>query len=468
MRIALCTIGLLLAVTGAAPISIPNSDAGQALRGWLSAFNGGDRAAMKRYLERYQPKDMGTLDGLMRFRAKTGGFDLRSIKSSTTTKISAILEDRFSEQYATLNLQVGFKVPHRLVIFDMTTIPTPAEFAPPHLSQTELISALEERIAQVSAGTFSGAVLVAKDGAPVLERAYGLADREHNVRNTMDTKFRIGSMNKMFTATAVMQLVQAGKIDLGKPFGTYVMDYPNKTVSSQVTIRHLLTHTGGTGDIFGPQFNKNRLGLRTLGDYVNLYGKRDLLFKPGSKFDYSNYGFVLLGVVIERVSGENYYDYVREHVFQPAGMTSTDSQPEDAVVANLSIGYTKARSGKLVSNADALPYRASSAGGGYSTVGDLLKFANALLAHKLLNSTYTELMTTGKVDMGGGGLKYGFGFVDEVVNGNRCIGHSGGAPGMSGDLQICTSDGYTVAVLANMDPPAGGISNFIVKRLPRK
>ena len=153
--------------------------------------------------------------------------------------------------------------------------------------------------------------------------AYGLADREKKVANKLDTRFRIGSMNKMFTAVSILQLVQAGKIKLTDPLGKYITDYPNQDVATKVTIHHLLTHTGGTGDIFGPEFDAHRLELKTLNDYVALYGKRAPAFEPGSRWVYSNYGMVLLGVVVERVSGQSYYDYVAEHVYKPAGMTLT-------------------------------------------------------------------------------------------------------------------------------------------------
>jgi D-alanyl-D-alanine carboxypeptidase len=134
----------------------------------------------------------------------------------------------------------------------------------------------------------------------------------------------------------------------------------------------LLTHTGGTGDIFGPEFNKHRKELRTLNDYVALYGKRGPQFEPGSQWRYSNYGMLLLGVVIERVTGQSNYDYVQEHIYKPAGMTLTGSLPEDQAVAGRSIGYMKSETGGWAPNTDTLPYRGSSAGGGYSTVGDLL------------------------------------------------------------------------------------------------
>src|SRR5262245_43462646 len=218
-----------------------------------------------------------------------------------------------------------------------------------------------------------------KDGnaTELFSVAYGLADRENQVANTIDARFRLGSMNKMFTATSILQLVQAGKIKLTEPLGKYITDYPNQDVATKVTIHHLLTHTGGTGDIFGPQYNARRLELQKLGDYLNLYGTRAPAFEPGSRYAYSNYGMLLLGVVIERVSGQSYYDYVAENIYKPAGMTRSGSEPESEMIAGRAIGYMRARDGgDWTPNTDTLPYRGTSAGGGYSTVDDLMKFAS--------------------------------------------------------------------------------------------
>jgi CubicO group peptidase (beta-lactamase class C family) len=345
--------------------------------------------------------------------------------------------------------------------------PTPNSLQPQHLSESDLIAATRKTFAQATAADdFAGAVLIAKNGKPVLVEAAGLADREHKLRNKPKTRFRLGSMNKMFTAVATMQLVQAGKIALDAPLGKYLTDYPNREVAAKVTIHQLLTHTGGTGDIFGPEFDAHRLELRTLGDYVKLYGKRAPEFSPGSRWKYSNYGFILLGVLIERITGQSYYDYVRQHIYSPAGMTSTDSEPEDRVIRERSSGYTKMDgTGQWKPNTDSLPYRGTSAGGGYSTVEDLLRFATALQQHKLLDAPSTELLTSGKVDTPRG--RYAYGFEEQTINGARCFGHGGGAPGMNGQLQICPGTGYVVAVLANLDPPAAGrIADFIVNRLP--
>lgn len=405
---------------------------------------------------------------MLLFRKLTGGFVLRKVETSTPAKLIALVQERLSDQFGRVTLEVENTEPHHITTLNVDAIPRPAEFALPHISEAELLTTLRKTSEDnAAADRFSGALLFAKNGKPLFAQAYGFADREKKIPNSLATRFRMGSMNKMFTAVAIAQLVQAGKIRFNDSLGKYLTGYPNKSVASKVTIHQLLTHTGGTGDIFGPEYEAHRLQLRTLQDYVKLYGGRGLRFEPGSRWEYSNYGFILLGAVIEKVSGQSYYDYVRKNVYVPAGMTSTGSEPENKKVADRSIGYTEVTSGVWRPNADTLPYRGSSAGGGYSTVQDLLKFANALQKNRLLNARYTKMLITGKVDTPGGG-RYAYGLEDLTVNGTRCFGHNGGAPGMNGDLKICPGSGYVVAVLANMDPPAASrISDFITNRLPR-
>jgi D-alanyl-D-alanine carboxypeptidase len=275
-------------------------------------------------------------------------------------------------------------------------------------------------------------------------------------------------MNKMFTAVAILQLVEAGRVKLTAPLGRYLPDYPNRKVAAQVTIHQLLTHTGGTGDIFGPAFDARRRQLRSLADNVKLYGKRGLEFVPGSRWAYSNYGFILLGRVVERVTGQSYYDYVHVHIYVPAGMTRSGSLPEDQAVAGRSIGYTMPPgTTEWFPNTDTLPFRGTSAGGGYSTVGDLARFAHALLSDKLLSPQFTKLLMSGKVRTDAG-TRYAYGFDDaRTAHGDGWVGHGGGAPGMNGDLRIYPKSGYVVAVLANIDPPAAQrISDFLDPRLP--
>jgi D-alanyl-D-alanine carboxypeptidase len=463
----LAAVLLFIVPACAAQTQFPDTPAGNQAKVWLESFNAGDAEKHKEFLRKNAPTRLERADREMGLREMSGGFDVRKIEESAPTKIVALIQERASDQFVRFTVEVDPSEPHQITRVALQGTARPAEFALPHLSENELTTTVRKKMDEAGE-RFSGAVLVARNGKTVFAQAYGLADREKKTPNTLKTRFRLGSMNKMFTAVATLQLVQSGKLDLKAPFGNYLTDYPNKDVASKVTIEQLLSHTGGTGDIFGPEFEKNRLELKTLQDYVKLYGNRAVEFGPGSRWAYSNYGFLLLGVLIEKVSGQSYYDYVRDHIFKPADMTGTASEPEEQLVADRSIGYTRFGGGVLKPNTDTLPYRGTSAGGGYSTVEDLSKFANALQANKLLNAQYTELLTTGKVDTPGGG-KYAYGFGDAIVNGTRCFGHGGGAPGMNGELKICPGPGYVVAVLANMDPPAASrVADFITNRLPTK
>jgi D-alanyl-D-alanine carboxypeptidase len=453
-----------------APPAAPVVTAEARFEAWLTAFNAGDKAGLTAFRDQLTPelaKAYPDADGMLGFRASVGGFDIKKPEEATPVRFAALLKERNGDQFA--RAVVELDAAQRVKTFSLEAIPTPDELRPARLTEAAAIEALRAELDRKAANDeFSGTVLVAKNGKPIFVQAYGLADRDKKVANTVGTRFRIGSMNKMFTAVATLQLVQAGKLRLDDPVGKHLPDYPNKDVASKVTIHHLLTHTGGTGDIFGPEYDAKRLELRTLEDYVKLYGQRALTHEPGAEMRYSNYGFLLLGVIIARVTKQTYYDRVEAAVFKKAKMASTSSPFEDKPATGRSIAYTKQGPDKRLPDwtpASDLPIRATSAGGGDSTVEDLLRFANALTGRQLLDAKHTELATTGKVDSRGG-AKYAYGFSEGAIGGVRCIGHGGGAPGMNGDLQICDS-GYTIAVLANMDPPAAGrVLQFIKDRLP--
>jgi D-alanyl-D-alanine carboxypeptidase len=331
------------------------------------------------------------------------------------------------------------------------------------LTQAQALAALADHAAErARADEFAGAVLVARHGKVLLNDAWGRADRTAGTANTPATRFRIGSMNKMFTAVATLQLVEAHKLALDDPIGQHLPDYPNREVAAKVTVRHLLTHTGGTGDIFGPEFDQHRLQLREHRDYLKLYGWRGLSFEPGSRFEYSNYGFVLLGALIEHVSGMSYYDYVDDHVFRRAGMRSTGSLPEAVDVPNRAVGYMRTSpGGPWEPNTDTLPWRGTSAGGGYSTVGDLLRFAQALCSGKLISMATLAQATRPRQQ------QYGHGFGMQGQGRLGSYGHGGGAPGMNGELRVFPDLGYVVVSLSNLDPPAASeLVEFFALRMP--
>ena len=454
-------------VTLTAHVSLPDTPSGRQFTQWLEVFNRGDRQAQEQYYQAQWPSRPSTVDALA-LRDQSGGFDVLRIEEATPSRLVALAGDRLSDAVVRLTFEVEPEPPHRIVRFGVQGAARPADLAIPRLTESDLSKTLARRLDELVANDqFAGAVLVAKNGVPIFSAAYGLADRERTTPNRLDTRFRNGSMSKMFTAVAVLSLVQAGKVGLHDSIAMQLPDYPNRLLATKVTIQHLLTHTGGTGDIFGPQFAARRLDLRSHQDYLTLYGTRDVLFEPGSRWAYSNYGFVLLAAVIEKVSGQSYYDYLRDHVYAAAGMTSTGAEPEDDETVKRAIGYMKPpRTSIWRPNTDTLPYRGNAAGGGYTTIEDLLRFANALTAHRLLNATYTAMLTTGKVPTSSG--QYAYGFNEMMISGVRAVGHSGGAPGQSGELLMFPESGYVVAVLANMDAAAPRVSRFVANRVPAR
>jgi D-alanyl-D-alanine carboxypeptidase len=306
--------------------------------------------------------------------------------------------------------------------------------------------------AHIDQTQFSGVIYITFEGRPVVSIAAGLADRQHHIPNQIDTKFNLGSTSKMFTAVAIAQLAQKGQLKFSDTLGLYLKDYPNPAVRS-VTIHQLLTHTGGTGDIFGPDFDSHLEQLKKPADYIHLYGHRMLEFIPGSRFAYSNYGFILLGAIIEAISKQSYYDYIREHIYQIASVNSSDSYWKTDPIPKMAIGYIQTDPSHFQPNQSRLPLRGTPTGGSYSTAEDLSRFATALQTHRLLNADFLNLVTTGKVDTPDG-QKYAYGFRDRTEHGHRWFGHSGGGPGASTTVRIYPELKYVIIVLSNLDSPA--------------
>jgi D-alanyl-D-alanine carboxypeptidase len=304
--------------------------------------------------------------------------------------------------------------------------------APSPISEAELIRRLGKSVDSLSAlDQFSGVVSVSKAGTPIFQRAYGMADREAARANTVETAFNLGSINKVFTATAIRQLVADGKIDLDSTLARYLPDYPNRDVAKRVTIRQLMQMRSGIGgDIFSAPAGGKRSDVRHNRDYLPLFVDEPLLFEPGTQDRYSNAGYVVLGLVIERVSGEDYYGYVKRHIYDRAGMTRTAAYTVDSLPPNTALGYTRGEiddpppNTPLRRNSDLLPGRGSAAGGGYSTAQDLAKFLDAIRAGRIAGAPPSGL------------------------------GVAGGAPGINATLDGELPGHLDVIVLANLDPPA--------------
>jgi CubicO group peptidase (beta-lactamase class C family) len=303
----------------------------------------------------------------------------------------------------------------------------------PKKTEKEVVAALEkEMAAQVAADEFSGVVLLAKDGKPVFRKAYGMADLGLKVPNNPETKFNLGSINKVFTRLSIEQLALDGKLSLDDTVAKWIPDYPDKDVAAKVTIRQLLEMRSGLGDIFTPEYREaaKDLFLKPR-DLFPVFAGKPLHFEPGTGQRYSNAGYVVLGAIVEAVSGQDYYEYVREHIFRPAGMTNTDSWELDVPVANRAVGYTRngprggAPDGGRRNNLFNTAFKGSPAGGGYSTADDLLKLDTALRSGLLFKD----------------GRKL------------KGMGAAGGSPGCNALLEQI-DDHYTLIVLSNYDPPS--------------
>jgi len=449
--------------------ALPDTVSGKRVAGWLAAFNSDDGAQMRQYLtdnlapeaiaRRPIEERLGTIRDM---RADLGTLVLRKVAQAGEGRVVVVVRGR--DEYVELTFELEPQPPHRLLWVRVEQTEDPDLPPPPRVSEPEAMAAIEKAVSEaVAADRFSGTVLVARDGKPILLKAWGLASVEYNAPNRTDTKYNLGSINKLFTKLAIGQLAQAGKLSFDGTLGKLLPDYPNAEARQKVTVRHMLEMTSGIGDFFGERFDatpKDR--FRTNADFLPMFAGDPLAFEPGSRWRYSNGGYIVLGAIIERVSGQSYYDYVRDHIFVPAGMTNSDSFEADVPVPNLAEGYTResapgaqSRPGPRRKNIYTRPARGSAAGGGYSTAEDMLRFTNAVLADKLLSPPYTDWYLS-RVEPGKG---------TPPPRSKGEMGWAGGAPGINAEVEVDLATGYTVIVAGNYDPPAAGTVARTIRRI---
>ncbi len=384
-----------------------------------------------------------------------GGFTVHTIEEATEHEMTLLAKSNKREtNFRRLFLQTDSDPPHKVssLGIEMASAPDGGEgsMKQPEKKKTEgeILAFVESELKRMAeADEFSGVMLIAKDGKPLFKQAYGLASKRFNVPNNVETKFNLGSINKMFTGIAMAQLLEQGQVGLDDPMSTYLPDFPSE-IADKVTIRHLLTMTSGMGEYWNEHYEATWSTIRTVDALMEIIKEIPLDFEPGTQQQYSNSGYVVLGAIIESVTGGSYYDYVGEHVFKPAGMEHTDSYELDQIVPNLAIGYTQNRSGhpyndnKWQNNMFMHSVKGGPAGGGYSTLDDLLKFVEALKADKLAGPRYTNMAL---------GL---FRNLDNPDERPPAFGVAGGAPvGINAFLGVVFESGYTVVVLSNYDPP---------------
>lgn len=300
---------------------------------------------------------------------------------------------------------------------------------------------------------FSGVIVVACHGVTVYSEAAGLANRETGEAITTATRFNLGSMNKMWTAMAVARLVDQGRIDLDAPVGRYLPRLANAAVRDQVRVRHLLNHTSGLGSYFTRGFLRERVLVSRAADYLPFFIDDPLAFTPGARFHYSNAGFALLGAIVEEVSGQSYFDYMRTEILAPAGMKTTAFDDARGAERGTAVPYgTPPGAPAPIDTSAQTEARGGPAGGARATAADVIAFSRAMWAGTLASVQIVATFTTGTVPMGPA-VRYALGFGAGEMNGWRHVGHNGGAPGVGTDFLSFPDQGIDIVVLTNVDMP---------------
>jgi D-alanyl-D-alanine carboxypeptidase len=427
------------------------------LQGWLNAFNADQSSVYRAYIAEYLADGLPYLDDDLAVRDASGGFELLRTEITAPNQITGWVKDRSWDRFSKVMLTA--KDAGHLSDVGFRGAPAPVTFSIPRLTEHGALQMFEAKLqTEAEAGRFSGAVLVASKDRVLFRQAFGMGDVADKAPALPQTRFCIGSMGKMFTAVAILQLVQRGRVHLSDSIASYLPNYPNASLAKKVTIEQLLAHTGGTGDIFGPKYDGHSKAFSSPDNFITLYGARDVEFEPGSKWYYSNYGYILLGAVVEHVTGQAWSAYYADNIFKVAGMRSTSQEPSPGDTS--AIPY----SGAIGTGLKPLPpYYGTPAGGGYSTVDDFFAFAKAIQSDQLLDAKHTSLLTKGRVNNG----SYSLGLAVSTRNGVSCYGHGGSAPGVNGDLTIYPESGYITAILCNRGYPlALNAAGYIGARLP--
>ena len=437
--------GTIAGELGGQMIAHINSDTPDAIKLWASSVLSPsvDSAMREAFLTQLAvaARDSGGVDFVDARTQGPPGMLVVTIKGRRTGQLAALVLFPDPEQSGKLGM------------VDLVPIDDPALYSnwpdsgASRAEIAQLASAALDTLARTT--EFSGCLAISDGTTTLFDECRGFADRTFGIEADQQTKFHVGSMNKMFTAVAIAQLVEAGKLGWDMTLDKVVPEYPDREAAAKITVWQLLHHTAGLGDFFVPEFFQSREKFVEPVDYLELIASQPMLFEPGADWSYSNAGYILLGRIVENISGESYFDYLDRHLFAPAGMTSSGFDSLEDVTPDLATGYF--REGVFATEWKAnwmtLPFKGSPAGGGYSTNSDLLKFASALHSGRLVGEATLRKMFEDGVLMGPG--KYTAGFGERPSNGRTIRGHAGGAPGMSANLAIVWETGAAVSITSN-------------------
>ena len=484
----ICTaVTLLLAAPAGAGATLPDSPLGRHARAYFEAYAAGDSASIARYAEEHVAPDSRArtpmAERVRRFRemkADHGALTIVDVPNGDDAELAVRVRDAHGEP-----LMLTFMAapgPEHLLMgmrVEMGEGGGPgatgggaknADRSP--LTEAQAAQAIRDELARRP--DFSGVVLLAKGDRALVSEARGLADRAHKTPITLASRFNFASIGKIFTKLAIAQLAQAGKIALSDPLQRWVPQYKVAN-AEKITLDQLVEHRGGVPDVLELVHQANALAkMVDVASWVHLLLDQPLEFEPGTKNQYSNGGYVLLGAVVQHVSGADYYDYCQHHIFAPAGMTATAWDRKDSPVGKRATGYTRGLepapggghkpadlSKPRESAMESWPMRGSPAGGGFTSATDLWKFAEALRAGKLASPAWSAWCVGGPAPSGASAAGPGF----EGIG----FGIAGGSEGTNGVLEFAGP--YDVVVLTNDDPPGAEdmmrAIRGILNRVPR-
>ncbi|MFW6201780.1 MAG: serine hydrolase domain-containing protein [Gemmatimonadota bacterium] len=456
-------------------VRLPDSETGRQFPVFLAAYNAGRLDALRAYFDEVAGDSARAADLAAYWMGVHNEYGPVALELVDTTRTWPWywVRGRATRTWAVFDVGFGDGPDRGLTSVGVARgIRPPGLGPPPAIVAERLPELLGRYLESVEAGGhFSGAVSVAKDGETIFEGAYGSADRRHGVPNRLDTRFPLASLTKMLTAVAVLQLVERGDIALSDRLGQLVPEYPDR-IGSQVTVRHLLTHTSGIELDDHPPFNRQVERARSVEemlqaqlDHIDELNQGPVEeFELPDGFDYTNEGYDLLGVIVARVSGRSWPDYVREHVLEPAGMSRTGFV-RDVPVADVATGYTRGSNhpeGRRRENHFLLSPFARPSGNAFATAGDVVRFLEAVRTGRLLGPELARAATSPQVPwVGQNDTYYGLGFQIVDADGVRYYGHGGSQPGVSARAYVYPDRGYTVVILSNHADAAWHVAAYV-------
>ena len=450
-------------------IALPKTTVGKIAENFLAAINSGSLEKTDAFVENHlatelwqqmTPEKYRSLLG--KIQKQSGDLTVERIFMADEKNLRVLVASAKAKAKVGLEIVLDKKAERAVLLWIHHFPPQkgPAPFPTGSLDESAQAKAIEKFLDEASEiGLHSGAVLVAKGDKVLVHKAWGYAHSGKNLPNSTDMQYGTASVGKMFTAVAIAQLHQAGKLEYTDTIAKYFPDYPNKEAAAKVQIQHLLAHTGGLGDPFDSPKLANSKNYRHQSDWFETFAEKPLAFEPGARHEYSNGGFIVLAAIVEKITGQLFTEYLKEHVFVPAGMDSTGlttatrklpvSVPHAVTVLEDPLGVN----GPQPKAEEKEGEDGVGMGGWTSTTMDLFRFARAVRTNKLLSDSNTVDITTGKVSFipAPMNVKYCYGFYEMPVGKDRMVGHSGGGGdlGMGAEVEVLWDSGYTIVLLSN-------------------